>query len=217
MSLPLLTIVTRCCQRPQMLAKNIESVAAQKDNSVEQVFLVDLQRRGRLHANKELRRHPSAIVGDYVYMLDDDCRLIHPRFVERLRNAVKHKPDVVMVKSMRPQLKPYVLPRGKWGDTKMLQGRMTNCLCYVVKRRVWLKHIVAFGTGVSGAGRFLDAVLKSNPTVIWLDVVAAETLQLGRDKDNSFERVTADWWERVVAMYRIEKFDGDWRIRHWLQ
>lgn len=213
---PLLTIVTRVCDRPRMLTLNVMSVRAQTDSDIEQVFYVDDKRRGRLWANRELNEHHDRIAGQYVFILDDDCRLTHPRFVERLRRIIeqKHLPQVVMVKSRRPQLRPNILPR-TWQNEKKLRGKHANCLCYVVERRLWVQNIDAFGTGTSGAGRFLQRLLNLGVTIAWLDLVASETMQLGRDA--RFERVRRGWWKRFAQEQRIVNFgDGDWRLCHWV-
>lgn len=218
---PFMTVVTRVCQRPRMLAKNIASVRVQSDKDVEQIFMVDRRRRGRLWANRELYNQRARVDGEYVYILDDDCRLIEPLFVSRVRHTVEQtqRPAVVMVRSSRPQVKPVVLPKDEvWGNSKLLTGKGANCLCYVVRRDWYRCAISAFGEGVSGAGRFLNRLLRDGAPMAWCRFIVAETMQLGRDLDRSFERgVRSGWWEKFARKHHIIDYgDGDWRIRHWL-
>lgn len=215
-SVPFLTILTRCCKRPAMLAKNIASVKEQTNDDIEQVFLIDRFTRGRLWANQNMDGCKKYIRGEYVYILDDDCRLIHPEFVARLKQAIRSNPaDIAMVRCSRPQLRPKILPRREgWGKPKKIRGKQLNCLCYVVKRELWETAIRYFGTGVSGAGRFFDALMKFTPTLAWVPILAAETMQLGRD--GGFERVKPSWPDEIVRRHHMQFVDEDiWRMEHW--
>lgn len=216
MSQPFLTILTRCCKRPRMLAKNIASVREQTDKDIEQVFVIDRYARGRLWANQHMEECKKYVRGQYVYILDDDCRLIHPNFVEQVKKAVKKKSvDVVMVQCSRPQIRPKVLPRREgWGKPKKICGKQVNCLCYVIKRELWNTTIRYFGTGVSGAGRFFDALMKFSPTMAWVHIIVAETMQLGRD--GGFEKVQPEWPDLIVRQHHMQFMGEDvWAIQHW--
>lgn len=213
MNKPFLSIVTRCHRRPVMLEKNIHSVAMQTDKDIEQVFLVDFVGRGLLWANKQLFEHRDKAVGDYIYILDDDCLLICPEFVELLKETAKTKPSVIMVRSKRPQLAPKLLPRDNiWGHRERLPMK-ANCLCYVVEHKFWQENIAGFA-GRAGAGLFMKRLVKTVATFAWLDIVAAETQQLGRGR--KFEECNQSWWHKIVSEFDVEEVaKNDWRLRYW--
>lgn len=210
--MPFLTIVTRCCKRPKMLTANIESVLSQTDRDVEQIFIVDYNQAGVRRANISLAQNRGRISGDYVYILDDDTRLEDKNFVAKIRCIARTGPDVIMVKSRRPQFAPHILPKPfVWNCPERLALTSTNCLCYVVKRQVWLDHIEAFGAPAAGDWWFLERLRNRGATFAWIDLVVAETQQLGRGK--LFEKCGRDWFQRVAREFELtEVAPGDWRL-----
>lgn len=212
---PLLTVVTRTCRRPALLGANIESLLAQTDRDVEQVFIIDNERRGIAWANRQFHVHRQRVDGRYVYILDDDCKLINDEFVARLRRAVDDEPDVVMVRSRRPQRRIKELPT-VWGQRDRLRKKTTNCLCYVVRNDWYRAHVIGFGSRICGDWHFLDRLLKHGAGLVWLDLFVGQTQQLGRGRH--FEDCGDDWFERVVEKYGIQEVEtGDWRLRLWQQ
>lgn len=207
-----LTIVTRCCKRPKMLTSNIESVLFQTDQDVEQVFIVDHKQAGILRANISLAQNKHRVDGDYVYILDDDTRLFDKGFVARLKRAAKESPDIIMVKSSRPQFAPHVLPKPfVWNCPERLALTSTNCLCYIVRRQPWLDHIEAFGEPAAGDWHFLKAVRDSGASFAWIDLVVAETQQLGRGR--LFEKCGKNWFQQVAREFELtEVAPDDWRL-----
>jgi hypothetical protein len=207
---PFLTIVTRCCHRPKMLAVNIRSVLTQTNRSVEQIFIVDEVKRGLKLANKSLYENRDRISGEWVYILDDDTKLISPKFVASLRTVAKNA-DVIMVKSSRPQLAPHTLPKPDvWRNPDRLRISSTNCLCYVVRRELWQRHIYHFGRRAAGDWWFLKAVAGARPRFAWLDMIAAETQQLGRA--HKFENCSAGWWKQTVKRFSLEQGPQGWHL-----
>jgi len=217
---PFLTVVTRCCRRPKMLAENIASVKAQTCHDVEQVFIVDRERKGIQAADRALNENKHRVAGQYVYILDDDCMLLDPDFVASVRKVVEAEaPDVVMVKSRRPPGKPSMQPivptKAVWGG-KPRHGS-TNCLCYVIRAELWKEYIYMFGKKPWGGDWwFLEAVLKTKPSMYWLDRIVADCRQLGRGK--IFEQVKLGWFERVAKKQGVAKLgQDDWRLRLWMR
>ena len=207
-----LTIVTRCCKRPHMLTSNIESVLSQSDRDVEQIFIVDCNQGGILRANISLAQNKDRVNGDYVYILDDDTRLFDKGFVARLKRAAEEMPDIIMVKSSRPQLAPHVLPKPfVWNCPDRLTLGSTNCLCYIVRRQMWLDHIEAFGEPAAGDWWFLNRLRSRGATFAWIDLVVAETQQLGRGR--LFEECDQDWFQKVAREFDLtEVAPSDWRF-----
>jgi len=195
-----------------MLTSNIESVLFQSDRDVEQVFIVDYNQAGVLRANISLAQNKDRVSGDYVYILDDDTRLFDKGFVARLKRAAEESPDIIMVKSSRPQFAPHVLPKPfVWNCPERLALTSTNCLCYVVQRQMWINHIGAFGAPAAGDWWFLERLRNRGATFAWIDLVVAETQQLGRGR--LFEKCSVDWFQRVAREFELtEVASGDWRL-----
>lgn len=218
MKRPFLTIVTRCCWRPVLLAANVQSVLRQTDRDIEQIFIVDQNRRGIHWANLQLFANRDRVGGEWVYILDDDCRLIRDDFVSLVRNCASANPNAkfIVVKSRRPQLAPRVLPKpGVWGKRGRLPMR-ANCLCYVVRRELWREAIASFGAPAAGAGLMMEHLAKSQYGMVWLDVIVAETQQLGRGRN--FETCRKTWWRETIDRFGIRDVGkGDWRLRLWRQ
>ena len=216
---PFLTIVTRCCDRPWHLNRNIESIEQQIDKDIEQIYIVDEDRKGRYWANQEFRNHTHRIDGKYVFIIDDDCRLINKEFVLKLKEGAVGDPHVIMVQTSRPQIRPKKLPKDDvWGHFNNIRLHSTNCLCYVVRREMWQKYVYAFGTPAAGDWHFLKELLanSSGDKFAWVPGVFSETMQLGRGKKFELKQNIEGWWMKTVAEHRIEDVgDGDWRLRLW--
>lgn len=209
-----LTVVTRCCRRPQSLSENIASIEMQTDHDVEQIFIVDRQRKGMKEANQSLALNADRVDGDYVYILDDDCIVIDPYFVEKVKEVAGD--DVIMVKSMRPPGPPsrQSLVPTVWEGT--LRHGTCNCLCYVVRSGLWKEYIERYGTKCGGDWAFLRRVLGAKPAMYWLDEIVADARQLGRGK--LFETAEDGWFERVAEEHNLENLgEGDWRLRLWMR
>jgi len=192
-----------------MLSRNIESVRAQTSKDWEQLFIVDSKGdNGIPWANEQLSRFKSYIQGEWVFILDDDCRLTDFEFVSSVRDALVPRADMVMVRTRRPQLKPSLLPPdGKWGmenreKLEKHEGIHVNCLTYVVRRGLWLNTIHEF-KGHSGARTFFQAVMRVKPHIVWLDRVMSTTQQLGRGKN--FEECEPRWFDRIAKEYDLKK------------
>lgn len=212
--MPLLTFITRACRRPKMLSVCIRSVIAQTDPDWEQVFIPDLQQRGLVWANNAMAHNAHRVQGDWVFHLDDDCKLIEPRFVERARAHLEKHPhsEVIMAKTRRPQLATKVLPHPDvWGRKTAALLRKANGMCHIVRADVWRTCIPALGGGGGGAGRFIASLINTGAEFSWLDMIGSETQQLGRGK--KFETVRGDWWSKTIKRFGIQETEpSGWRL-----
>jgi len=215
-----LTIVTRTCQRPQFLKENIHSVKSQTVQELEQIFIVDRQKKGIQQADKSFVENRHRIDGEYVMILDDDCWLIDDRFVEKTLAYVHDNeyPVLLLFRSKRPAGPPSaetVFPtRAVWGKTPLHQT--TNCLCYMVKAPVWKDKIEHFGIKPWGGDWwFLESVLSAGHKPNWLDTgPMAESRQLGRGK--LFEQAAPGWFEKVATQEGLADLGkDDWRLQLW--
>lgn len=167
---PFLSIVTRCYKRPLMLAMNKQSIAAQTCQDFEQLFLVDDEGRGVHAANQALATAQPR--GDYVMILDDDDMLATETAIETMKEATVDNPDIVVFRADHGKLGVLPSPAVYWHE-EPISGRIGSC-DFIVRRRLWKRHIAAFGTPACGDYHFLKSLWATNPTVVWIrDVLAA--------------------------------------------
>ena len=197
-----------------MLGLCVASCRAQTDPDWEQVFIVDRVGHGQVFwPNKRLNEFKHYAKGEFVFLLDDDCMLNNPTFVAEMKKAVEQSPDVdiVMVRSMRPQKTPHLMPHQNcWGHRGSLHMAV-NGLTYVMKRELYQSCVKDFKGG-SGADRIMQSMLRTNPEMVWVDQVFSETQQLGRG--TKFEVGKGNWWEEFAAKHNITRLENDiWHLR----
>ena len=167
-----LEILTRTFNaRPTMFAAHRASLAAQTDQDFVHTLLVDDAGRGIAWATENLARYAPRLVGDYVFLLDDDDLLTLPTFVAGLKEiAVLNAPDVIMVRMDHGAGR--ILPSARWGKSPRVSE--IGCSAFVVRRDVWQAHAGAWlpGEYISDF-KFINAVWQSRPVTYWWDVVAS--------------------------------------------
>lgn len=175
---PFLTVVTRCCDRPELLLRNIDSLKKQSDRDYEQVF-VHNHRDGLHDANKSLSLNKDRATGRYVYILDDDNKIVDDDFIKELKSfvAFKKNPHVIMVRveADKDTVGEAMLPPDQiWGNRP--QKNRVDTMCFVVREDVWKKHIHAFGVPRCGDFSFINEVFENRMdyNVVWLDRVVAK-------------------------------------------
>lgn len=172
--MPFLEIVTRCYKRPQMLNINIDSLADQTDQDFTQTLLVDEVGRGVEWAFANLRSYAPKLVGDYIWILDDDDTCIRPSLVEDLRAiAAQYAPDVIMLKMDHGQWG--IKPSFSWGQRPQVGD--IGCSAYVVKRSVWQYHADRTWqiTRYQSDFDFIESIFDAEGLKIaWYDVVASK-------------------------------------------
>jgi len=195
-----LSVVTRCCMRPELLRENVESVRKQTARFVQQIFIVDRHRQGISWANKQLHEKRNFVTGDYVFILDDDNILPDNEFWEYASLVAEYAdtPEVLVTLALRPSGQRVFPGHEDWVNKNLVKAR-TNAHCYVVRSDIWKKHIISFGTPTthSGAWQFPEAMLKHKPPYRWkwVEVIAGESVQLGRGHTDNLGE---DWWEKYV-------------------
>jgi len=178
--MPFLEVLTRTNGRPTMLERNRAGLMAQTDGDWTQTFLVDEIGRGVAWANQNLGRYAPNLVGDYIWVVDDDDECICPGFVAGLKTIV-HKTacDVVMVRvDHGPSLG--VMPRGRyWGSTPALTH--IGFPAFVVRRALWQACADSLAPKRLGADYYLiRAIWDRAPRVAWWDVVASRVQRISR-------------------------------------
>lgn len=177
--MPFLEVITRCYKRPVMLAANQASLQEQSCHDWIQTLLVDEIGCGVGWANGNLAAYAPKLVGDYIWILDDDDVCIRDTFAAELKSIVdQYKPDVVFVKMDHAELG--VLPDAEsWGLQP--EGARIGTSAFVVKREVWQAHAGAWRSAHYASDfDFIAAVWASKPTVYWYDVIASRVQRISR-------------------------------------
>lgn len=173
-----LSIVTRCHpNRPSMLQKNIDSLAAQTCQDFEQVLIRDDAGRGVGWANGQLQ-HASP-KGDYVLILDDDDLLTDETAVEKLKAAADDQPDLIIFKVDHAGLG--ILPSPKVWERSPMGGHIGSC-DFITRRDLWRRHIPAFSQPTCGDIAFLRSMWHENIGVVWLDEQLAAVQRISRGR-----------------------------------
>lgn len=175
---PFLSIITRCCKRPNGLTKNQQSINSLTDKDFEQVFIEDEIGYGMLEANTSFQYVKNIIKGEYVYLLDDDDFIVEPRMIEELKKYKSY--DVIFVKNKiltgdGDQLYP---KKSIWKGTPK-RGTIGGS-CFVVKKEIYKKYISHFAKPSFGDFDFITAVLSDKPKCAWLDLLVMETGKVSR-------------------------------------
>jgi len=146
----------------------------QTDKDYKQIFLRDHEGRGLEYANGMFAQNKDKIEGQYVYILDDDNRLIISDFVAGIRVIVAAgNPDVIMVKA---NIRIHGILPHYWEEPP--RSAHIDSLNFVVERELWKKHIEAFHRPDHGDFYFIDAVFKEpDITVAWWDKIVAEGMR----------------------------------------
>lgn len=178
---PLITFIIRTHNRPKLLEKNRDSVLMQTDEDWDRLVLIDERGRGLHHANGMLARYKEEVRAKYIYILDDDNRLIVPDFVEGVRAIIEESaPDIIMVKARIDFLG--ILP-DPWRGPFRLPGDVDG-LNFIVERKLWQTHIHEYHRFALGDFYFIKKLFTlQGLEIFWWDRVVAEAMQIGRLRD----------------------------------
>lgn len=182
---PFLSIITRRYKRPVGLARNRESILAQSDMDLEQIYITDNIGHGLLLANKSFGNpEVKALVdGKYVYLLDDDDFIREPDMVKQLKLiALQKDPDVIFFRMIiKNNMNGNYYPTAVcWQDRPMIAH--IGGSCFVVKRELYMKYIHEFAKPRCGDFYFIDAIYRSGAKCYWYDHLMAETGKVSRGK-----------------------------------
>lgn len=186
-----LEILTRCYKRPGLLAIGQLSLAQQTDTDWMQTLLWDEVGAGIGASYERLAAYGPLLVGEYIWILDDDDVCIRPSLVAELKVIAQvDNPDVIMVKMDHGPRG--VLPGlGNW--QKPPECGAVGVSAFIVRKSVWQAHAGAFlpGNYVSDF-RFIAAIFASGASVHWHNVIASRV--------------------QVIGLGRAEVEIGDWRL-----
>lgn len=172
-----LSIVTRTHNRPELLTRNMASVAAQTEQDLEHIILHDPVGRGIEWANAQYGRYGWALSGEYVLMLDDDNVLSEVDAVAALK-ATASISNADVIQFMADVGPNGVLPHDlSWQNPP--QQYHVDGHTIAVRRDVWLEHIGAFDGPRCADYRFLRALWDANVSVAHVDRILVEALAVG--------------------------------------
>jgi glycosyltransferase involved in cell wall biosynthesis len=191
--MPFLEVITRTFNaRPHLLRINQDSFKRQTNPDWVQTILVDDAARGIGYAGAMLTNYAPDVVGDYVWVLDDDDTCILPTLVVELKFIVADSdPDVIMVRMDHGAGR--ILPDDADWMLRPVMGRIGGS-AVIVRRAVWQANAWAWNSGrYTHDFDFINALWDTNPTVYWHDVVASRVMR------QSFGRPEAvNPWQRAT-------------------
>jgi hypothetical protein len=174
--MPFLEVLTRACKRPRMLAVNQASLRNQTDRDLVQTLLVDDVGRGINWATENMAAYAPQLVGDWVWILDDDDTCILPTLVAELKFIVADSdPDLIMVRMDHGAGR--ILPDDDtWHGPPVLSH--IGCSAYVVRRVIWQAHAGAMLPGEYHSDyKFISSIWAAKPSVYWHDVIASRVMK----------------------------------------
>ena len=176
--MPFLEILTRTYKRPMMLAANQASLAAQTSGDWVQTLLVDEVGRGCGWANVRLGQQAPQLVGEYVWVLDDDDVCVDDSLVEQLALIAQvAAPDVIVMRMDHGALG--VLPDGAHWRKRPVRGRIGVSAC-VIRRALFQQCAGAWKEVYDGDFDFIAAVFDAKPIVFWYDCIASRVQRVSR-------------------------------------
>jgi hypothetical protein len=214
-SQPFLTIFTRACYRPTKLIANIESVQAQTDQDLEQVFVIDNKKRGLAWANSAFWENKHRVLGQYVFMLDDDNFLLNNFFVERLKALVAtydKPPGAVLVRAVRAydvDVPPRQIWNLDWEGGERPKKWVGNGRCVVTRADLWKECVDAYRGGIRGEWtsggdwHFVTALIKTGATFVRMRMRVS--IAQNRGSGQIFEKCGRGWFKHIAARYRIDQ------------
>jgi hypothetical protein len=154
-----------------MFARQKASLAAQTDKDFIQTILMDEERRGIDFATEQMARYAPNLVGDMIWVLDDDDLCTLPTFIAGLKEiAVLNAPDVVFVRMDHGMGR--ILPSARWGKSPKLSE--IGISAFVVRREIWQAHAGAMIPGkYTSDYEFIKSIWQAKPMVYWWDVIAS--------------------------------------------
>lgn len=178
---PFLSIYTPTYKRPRLLSRCIASVMAQTiGNEQIQHYVVrddiGIGIGGMFAAIADNAKH---LIGEYVYILQDDDILAKPDVVQRLYDFAKGNgnPEVIIVQNTKRGMRlPLV-----WEDAPRVG--MIDLGSYIVRRDVFTVNAHFFGRRYEGDFDFIETLWIRGYKFAWFRLLFAEAQALGLGRD----------------------------------
>jgi hypothetical protein len=175
-----LEVITRHMEsRPNFIQDNFASLDMQTCDDWVQTLLVDDVGRGVEWANYQMGRYAPNLVGEFIWVLDDDDVCVCETFVEDMKRIVEeHDPDVIISKIDANGVIP---PDELW--RKKPKVARIGMACFVVRRAVWQAHAEKFWPKLAADYNFIFDVWAAGVYKwYWHDEVVMRIQQVGRGR-----------------------------------
>lgn len=170
-----LEVLTRCYKRPIMLLCNQRSMRNQGCTDWKQSLLVDYEGKGIAWSYQNLAAYSPNLVGDYIWILDDDDMAVSLSLVEDLKGIVKaHNPDVIMMRMDHGERG--ILPGKSWHQYPVMGD--IGCSAFVVRRAIWQSHSRHLGAHYAGDFDFISSIFARDCEIYWFDCVASKVQRI---------------------------------------
>lgn len=188
-----LEILTRHCDRPGLLKRNQESLAAMTSHDWTQTLLIDDEGRGVPWANANLGEYAPHLVGDYVWILDDDDVCTCPELVDELKAIVAASaPHVIVVRGQIAHLE--TVPDDRHWKSFPQRGQISMS-SLVVRRDVWQRCAHALTAKIAADVDFAQEIFSVVPAerIHWHDrqAFAVDRISAGARETGSLAIITA--------------------------
>lgn len=180
---PFMSIVTRNHpDRESQLNRCMSSLREITDKDFSQVVIHSDFREDIPRANRLFYEYRHRVVGDYVFILDDDDYLGNNSLVEDMKKIVEEQgsPDIIFIRMfLRGELYP---PNDVWESKELIPGSLGSS-CFVMENSLWQDSVDQFKTTESpGDYNFINAAFSKAKNVYWHDKAYANALQLNRGR-----------------------------------
>lgn len=154
-----------------MLGRNTASLFAQTDSDFVQTLLNDPDGRGIGWSYINMANYAPFLVGDYIWILDDDDECVNHTLIADLKAIVAESdPDVIMVRMDHGPRG--ILPEDCWQRKPQLGG--IGCSAYIVKCHIWQTHSSAMRNGVYASDfDFISSIFDRDYEIYWFDCIAS--------------------------------------------
>lgn len=176
---PFFTVYTPTYKRPNLLRQCVDSVRAQTA-PVQHLIAHDHIGLGIQGMFRAIQRFTDRMVGEYVYVLQDDDLLADMHVlaqVQAFADANNHPPVIIVRNQKRGQIYP---TEHAWQSAPVL-GHI-DLGSYIVRRDVFTQHVLDFGPRYSGDFDFIEAVWRAGWPFAWCDVLVARAQAWGQGK-----------------------------------
>jgi hypothetical protein len=153
-----------------MLEQNQRSLQHQTDPDFEQIVITDNEDRGYLWANSQIAKLTEKLQGQYVYILDDDDKLVCDTFIEDFKSLIincKIRPMVVICKGYYIENK--IFP--KFWQTEPIRGQIGSPN-FIVDKTVFHDRKHMWQQKRAGDYFFIKSCWDANPDwFFWWDQI----------------------------------------------
>jgi len=173
----LLEILTRCYRRPTMLARNQASLDRMNGDNWIQTLLPDELGRGVGWSYSNMAAYAPRLVGQYIWILDDDDECVYPALIDGL-DAIRRQrwPEVIWIKMNHGDGR--VLPDANWQKAPVAGD--IGVSAFIVRRDIWHRNAKSLLPVYAGDFHFASALWRNTSIHVWWDIVASRVQRISQ-------------------------------------